>query len=441
MGLRTGSPFCKGKRVMKFLNQELKLKNGLLLKLCPYEHAHSFTIALFIKGGCWMETRSQKGITHLLEHLCFRRCAGMNQRDFYQRIEKIGGFLRGSTRRDHIVFELSVHPQYALEAAGILRDLFAPNQWTKTDIRLEKQVVLKEIENRVPLFSDQQICAFFDFSTDGLFLSGTKSKVEKVTKQKLEQWKETIFKPESSCVIVCGKWEEEEDKKIQELFSAIPCSASQACKKEMGQPRSFLNRTAGNDRIYLEDYQTAMIGLTFDLDRSKVTYAEAELLVNLLAAGLSAPMVMRFREELGILESIPAQCVFYSFGGKMSFEMEVNPNDIECLFEQLAQFFSKEKITMDDFQCAKTFFTKTQYRLLDRPDEYVYLLGERTFVTGEQFTSVESFIRQYENITYERICETAEEIFQGSNLVVTASTTHNMAEYVKQKIKQFRKNI
>lgn len=50
-----------------------RLGNGIQIFTCALPDAHSVTLLLRLGGGAAWEAASQKGITHLVEHLCFRR--------------------------------------------------------------------------------------------------------------------------------------------------------------------------------------------------------------------------------------------------------------------------------------------------------------------------------------------------------------------------------
>jgi len=51
---------------------EHRLPNGLTLLFCRMPHLHAVHMGMFLKGGSLYENEQTQGVSHLLEHLCFR---------------------------------------------------------------------------------------------------------------------------------------------------------------------------------------------------------------------------------------------------------------------------------------------------------------------------------------------------------------------------------
>ena len=69
--------------------QIIKLSNGLTFIYYPISNAQSVEIGLYVKAGSRYETKSNNGITHLLEHMHFRQLGNMSQEEIYKQTECI----------------------------------------------------------------------------------------------------------------------------------------------------------------------------------------------------------------------------------------------------------------------------------------------------------------------------------------------------------------
>ena len=218
----------------------------------------------------------------------------MEQADFYYEIERTGGWLRGVTYRDSLLFEFIVHPSFFTQATDILSRLFLENQWTHEDIRREKEVVYREIENRFSGAYQRLLLDFFEQKPQGDAISGTKNKVKRLSRPQLLEWKRKLFSTHHTTLFIAGEISPANLHYAQEKFSQIPTGT--ANEWPSFAPESFLHRSAKHDQYDSEDGTYLQIALSFDIDRSQVSFMAAEMLESTLCNGLYAPFTLRLRE-------------------------------------------------------------------------------------------------------------------------------------------------
>ena len=131
-----------------------KLYNGIETMAAQEQNLHSVCIGFYFKAGTLYETKKTNGISHLIEHLFFRKLADLSQIDLYNKMENIGTTLKAKTYNNFIGFDISVVPQYFHQAFDIIIKLLKPFTWEKNDIDKEKAVVLKQIDFKSMSFDD-----------------------------------------------------------------------------------------------------------------------------------------------------------------------------------------------------------------------------------------------------------------------------------------------
>lgn len=441
----TSLGFCKHKHKeedgMQYMME--KYSNGLTFMAYNMPNTHSITIALFIKGGVNWESAKQRGITHFVEHLCFRRSNGFVQSDFYKRIELTGGFLRGTTYRDHVRFEMSVHPIFFKEAIDIICGVFADNFWTIKDIQKEKEVVAREIERDGYSFEKGLLNRFFTPDGRRKPIMGSLANLRRFAKKEIEAWKRRLFLPANSCFIITGPLQHMDLNYPKYKLSALE-NANNIINVGF-TPKNFLSRSSTDDHIYYDDSSIAQIGLLFDLDKSKIRSFEADFLMNVMAAGLTSQLLMLLREELGILYEIPSGWNFCDFGGCMYFAFEVEHCNLDLLMSKLIQQFSAAKSELDktSFECTQAYFKFGQSSLQDMPAEFARTLGESIFLYNDFFDSVESYIEKYQTVTYEKLCNVSSTVFSASNMSITVVTDSEGQDVrnLKKKMRIFREAL
>lgn len=88
------------------------LKNGLIVYYYPIKNAYSTSIGLYINIGARNETYEQSGISHVLEHLHFRRLEQLSQKELYLKMDKIGATLKASTHKELMRFYMKLRPNH-----------------------------------------------------------------------------------------------------------------------------------------------------------------------------------------------------------------------------------------------------------------------------------------------------------------------------------------
>lgn len=71
-----------------FYNSAIALRKEMFMKryFVQLPHLKSCAIGLYFHGGTCMEEKEHRGISHLLEHLMFRKMSEMKNVELYQRI-------------------------------------------------------------------------------------------------------------------------------------------------------------------------------------------------------------------------------------------------------------------------------------------------------------------------------------------------------------------
>ena len=92
--------------------REHELPNGMTLLCWPQEHLHGIEFGLYLKGGSVYETEDSQGVSHLLEHLCFRRLGELDHNGLQRLLNRFGAEMDGMTAAEALVFRMTVLPRF-----------------------------------------------------------------------------------------------------------------------------------------------------------------------------------------------------------------------------------------------------------------------------------------------------------------------------------------
>ncbi|MBR5543243.1 MAG: insulinase family protein [Oscillospiraceae bacterium] len=389
------------------------LSNGMEIRICKMVSQESVTLLLKLHRGIADEVKGKRGITHLVEHLCFRKFRGMAQSDFYYKIEKIGGNLRGMTCRDCVLFEITVLKKHIWEAVDIIRGLFDENFWTYDDIRCEKQVVLRQLEKTGNWYHKQMMYDFFCRDFVGEPLIGKKHTILRITKDEIINHKRILFSAKGAELILVGDVSDSEIKEIENIFCDIPSFADREIKDIT--PARFTSRDKQDLHYYEDDVEGKALCISFDINKKQVKPRVAEMLCNALGKGLLSPLSMRLREKMGIIDEIDSGCEFYDFGGIMYFLFEASGDSATKLFCTVSDVFTeqKEKLDVRAFECAKAAFTDRALSLEKTSRDFAYVMA-----FDDHMSTFDEYIDRNNMVTYKDVSNAAKQILKIENATV-----------------------
>ena len=128
--------------------REHLLDNGMTLLCWHQPHLHGVEFGLYLKGGPVYETEESQGVSHLLEHLCFRGLGGLDHDQLQRTLNRFGAEMDGMTAAEAIVFRMTVLPQFfdgALDPKWIENILVAAVESAR-DRRIEHQKIMARAE-------------------------------------------------------------------------------------------------------------------------------------------------------------------------------------------------------------------------------------------------------------------------------------------------------
>jgi predicted Zn-dependent peptidase len=122
------------------------LPNGVRVVTARLPRSGSVSVTLGLDGGSRHESAAQCGISHVLEHMCFRGSERWTSSFLLtSAIEELGGTLDGYTHREATAYYSRLPRPYMRKALEILFDMVRRPRLTPEDFAVERDVVLEEI--------------------------------------------------------------------------------------------------------------------------------------------------------------------------------------------------------------------------------------------------------------------------------------------------------
>ncbi len=185
------------------------LPSGLRLVTARLPKSGSVAVALGLEAGSRFETEAQCGISHVLEHMCFR---GSEQWPssflLTSAIEEVGGALDGYTHREATVYYSRLPLDYVGKALEVIFDMVRQPKLAAPDFEIERDVVLEEIRQDATASAvvaeealDQLLWPDHPLARAPV---GTEEAVQALTAEDVQAFWRRYYAPERAVVSIAG---------------------------------------------------------------------------------------------------------------------------------------------------------------------------------------------------------------------------------------------
>ncbi len=285
------------------------LGNGLRVVAESLPHLSTTSFCLMVGIGSRHEDDGASGLTHLLEHVLFRGCAGYpDAQSFNAAFEACGSALDAATSRDMMTFEASTIPGALHDALGLLGAMVTAPGFAESDVALERSVIVEELQDELDdRGRDVDVDniakrAMFGRTGLGRKIGGDVSDLTRLTAADCRAWHQRFFCGENMTLSVTGPLDLVALREVIEAgFGELPAGrAAQAAAEPTsdGTAFTFQHRTGGSQ----SDLQLAWRLPALRGDVAPVL----NMLQRLLDDGTSSRLRHRLVDDLGIAYHVGA---------------------------------------------------------------------------------------------------------------------------------------
>jgi predicted Zn-dependent peptidase len=185
-----------------------RLENGLEIVAETNADAHSMSVAFLVRTGARDETDDMAGVSHFLEHMCFKGTPRRSADDVNREFDEIGAHYNAFTSEECTAYYASVLPEYQEPSVDLLADILRPSL-RPDDFDMEKKVILEEIQmylDQPPFGMDDRIKQLH-LGAHPLAKSvlGTSQSVAGLTPERMRDYFASRYCPDNVFVAAAGK--------------------------------------------------------------------------------------------------------------------------------------------------------------------------------------------------------------------------------------------
>jgi predicted Zn-dependent peptidase len=390
---------------------------GVLVLSERVASVRSAAVGIWVRSASAHEPRPKMGVSHLLEHMVFKGTERRSAQEIALALESRGGSLDAYTSRDATAFQARVLDADLPRALDVLTDLVRNPVLRTSDLELERNVVLEEI-NTVEDTPDDQV---FDLAYETLWpehpygysILGTRDTVSALSTDDLKRLHQSAYFPANCVIAAAGNLEHE---RLLELLARHGWFDRATGNVERATPSVAPIRAAvrGADARHAKD--TAQTHIVFATDT--VPYADRRkyallVLANVFGGGMSSRLFQRVREELGLAYAIYAFTSFYRHMGVAGVYVGTQPRTAARAAAAIREEFAR--LAREGLSAAALAEAKqqTQGQLmlsLESPSARMYRLAGFP-VYGEPYQSLDQVLAAVAGLTVDEVAAVAAEFF------------------------------
>lgn len=400
------------------MHKKTTLDNGLRIVTASIPHVHSVSIGVIVGAGSRYERQGQSGISHFIEHLCFKGAEKRRtSKDISEAIEGVGGVLNGGTDKELTIYWCKVAQPHFPIAIDVLADMLSHSRFEPEEIEKERQVITEEInmsfdspQYRVDLLLDEVMWPRQPLGRD---VAGTKESVARITRRDMLKYLHRQYVANNAVVSVAG------DIAHREIVAGLEKGFGQ-WRQDARQEWVPANGQQRRPRLKVEERDTeqahlclAVPGLSLrDPDRFAL-----DLLSAMLGEGMSSRLFLEIREKKGLAYAISSCVDHFLDAGALTVYAGVDPRQVPATVTAILAELDRMKDGIPEPELRKT----KEYckgRMLLRMEDTRSVsswLGGQEFLLGNILT-IEQVIARIDAISASDIMRIARQIFQGDKL-------------------------
>lgn len=403
--------------VMNF--KKHKLKNGLRIITVPMKDTFAATVLVLVEAGSKYETKEINGLSHFLEHMCFK---GTTNRplasDISRELDSLGAQYNAFTSQEFTGYYAKAQSKKLPQLIDIIADMYLNPIFDQKEIDKEKGVIVEEI-NMYEDMPHRNVGEVFNKllygdQPAGWDVAGTRENVRAMNRDHFVDYRNKHYVAKSTIVVVAGKFNEERVKKqIVKSFENISIGkkAGKLPVKEKQTEPAILVKERKTDQMHL------ILGVrsygTFDR-----RLAALKVLTTALGGSMSSRLFRRLRDEMGVCYYVRAGSDELTDHGVLTIASGVDKNrlneSVKAIIEECRKFATEEMSTAE-LRKTKDYLIGNVFLGLESSDSIAEFFGLQEVVRRET-KSPTDLVNKIEKVTAKQVREVARDLFRDERL-------------------------
>ncbi len=394
-------------------------KNGLRVVTVPMKDNPTVTVLVLVGTGSDYEAKKINGISHFLEHMCFK---GTKKRPTAQSIshelDSLGCQYNAFTGHEMTGYYAKGDAKNFKQMFDIVSDIYLNSTFPEKEMEKEKGVIVEEI-NMYEDMPQQHVQDLFGNilygdQPAGWNIAGPKENIKKMVRDNFVNYKKSHYVASNTLIVVSGNITNDEVyKEVNKYFKDIKSTGKlkKQKTKEIQMSPNILVKYKETDQTHF------VLGVrTFSLfDKRNMILS---LLSGVLGAGMSSRLFNKLREEMGVAYYVRTFNEASLDHGSFQISAGVNNARTEEVIKEIlkeCKLLMNEKVSDKELNKVKSYIIGNMKMSLEATDDIANFYGGQELMKRE-IKTLEEKIKENQKITSEDIQKKGKIIFKNKNL-------------------------
>jgi predicted Zn-dependent peptidase len=395
------------------------LPNGLRIITVPTKGNQAVTVMVLVEAGSNYETKAQNGLSHFLEHMCFK---GTTRRPtahiIAKELDSLGAQSNAFTTNEFTGYYAKAEKKHFAKLLDVLSDMYLNPIFPVADLEKERGVILQEISMYEDLPQQKVWYTFQELlygdTPAGRSIAGTKENIRSFSQKDFIDYRKAHYVANKTIVIVSGDIDQAIVKReIAKNFKDIPKGKSPKklpVKEKQIKPAVLVERKT-TDQMHL------MLGF-HAFKASDKRNIPLSVLIGVLGGGMSSRLFQKLREEMGVCYYVRPMSDSLTDHGLFAIATGVDPKRTEEVVKVLiaeCKRLTTELVTEEELKKVKDYLAGTLYLNLETTDSLAEFYAVQEVEKGS-LKSPKEYESALRAVKAKDIQKVAKDIFKNNKL-------------------------
>lgn len=395
------------------------LKNGLRVITVPMKDNPTVTVLVLVEAGSKYETKKINGVSHFLEHMCFKGTIKRPKAvDISKELDALGSQYNAFTAQEYTGYYAKSDARHFRQILDVVSDIYLNSTFPDAEMQKEKGVIIEEINMYEDMpqrhVQDLMMKLLYGDTPAGWNIAGEKKNILEMKRDDFVKYKKEHYLPEATVLVVAGKVTEKEVfNEVNKIFSKIERGnkgKKLKVKEKQTKPQILVNFKKTDQTHFV------LAVRTYDLFNKK--NAVLSVLSGVLGGGMSSRLFVKLREEMGVGYYVRAYNDVYTDHGFLQISAGVDNKRIEEVILAVLEECEKLKkflVDEEELNKVKEFMIGNMKLSLESSDDIANFYGGQELLKREIRGATEK-AKEIRKVTAKQIQRLAQNIFKNNKL-------------------------
>jgi len=395
------------------------LKNGLRVITIPMKESPTVTALVLVETGSKYETKEINGLSHFLEHMCFKGTVKRpTARDITTELDTMGAQYNAFTGQEYTGYYAKSDAKHFKKIFDVVSDIYLNSTFPEAEMQKEKGVIIEEINmyEDLPMrhVQDMLMEVLYGDQPAGWNIAGPIENIKKMKRDDFVKYKKEQYVPKATTVVIAGGVSEKDMmNEVKKTFAHLKND------KKFGKLKTIEKQNKPVAKIKHKATDQTHFVLAFRaLNVFDKKSAIASVMSGVLGTGMSSRLFHKLREEMGVCYYVRANTDPYTDHGVFQISSGVDNKRVKEVISAIlveCEKLKNELVPEKELAKVKEMFIAGMKMGLEATDDVANFYGGQE-VMVKKIESPEDKAKKIKAVTSKQIQAMAKQIFQNNKL-------------------------